>query len=364
MSTQESLLVAESPSSSSPDASPFTLVQPQAPERTPVSFPLNVDNTMLSAFDSCPQKFFNEFVLKLAARGESPDLHAGGCFAKALEVTRNGVYAQGKKLNEALADAWVAFNEEWGDYEPPDGHQKSREAMFFAVIEYFTEYPPHTDALQPLILHDGRPAVEFTFALPTQVLHPDTGAPILYSGRFDMLGIFNDQLCICDEKTAKQLGPSWIYQWGMRGQFIGYTFAARQYGFDVTHALIRGVGIYRTEPLIRFAQVFEQYPQHVIDRWWLNVHSKLHQMVGHYKSMRDRAQSQQHAHDFWPMSFGDGCTSYGNCMFQGMCRAQDQSAWYSDFSYRSWDPLKKNPTEGSVDVLKHLETVPFNPYDM
>ncbi len=343
-----------------PPVSASSLIRPHSAKANPVPlhFPECVDNTMLSAFDSCPQKFFNEFILGLSGHSKSPDLHAGGCFATAMEVVRRGVYRDGLSMEHALAEAWTAFVRQWGDYEPPENNNKTAENMFNAVVLYFREYPPETDVVQPLILDNGEPAIEFTFAMPTHIKHPDTGDPVLYGGRFDMLGKAFDQLAVVDEKTTKSLGPYWMKSWGMRGQFLGYIHAARQFNFPASHALVRGIGILKTE--IKFAQVFEQYPEFLIERWWDNVHRKLGQMVHYYEEM-STATTYAAAHHAFPMSFGDGCSSYGGCMFEGLCRTNERENWYSNFGNRVWDPLRKDPSEGSDANVVHLDPVAIDP---
>ena len=54
--------------------------------------PLHIDSTMMSCARSCLQKFFREFVEGYRPAGISIDLHAGGCFASALEETYKQVF--------------------------------------------------------------------------------------------------------------------------------------------------------------------------------------------------------------------------------------------------------------------------------
>ena len=75
---------------------------------TPI-LPAYIDSTMMSAFRSCPRKFYNEFILGLRPPGLSIDLHAGSAFAHCLEVVRKEVFINNLSLAEALLRASAAF---------------------------------------------------------------------------------------------------------------------------------------------------------------------------------------------------------------------------------------------------------------
>ncbi|KKL24790.1 hypothetical protein LCGC14_2411830, partial [marine sediment metagenome] len=161
----------------------------------------------------------------------------------------------------------------------------------------------------------------------------------------DMLGTYNSFGVIVDEKTATSLGASWAKAFAMRGQFMGYVFAAQQYGYDVSTALIRGIGILKTQ--YNHVQVIESYAQWQLDRWWVEVHEKLSRMVSMFGMMQEHAKSPTHAHRFWPYSYGDGCSSYSGCTFLHLCTVEDPPQWYGDYAKRVWNPLAKDPTAES-----------------
>lgn len=317
-----------------------------------LSFPTQIDSTMLATFDSCPQKFFIEYFLHLAPTGRSPDLHAGGAFATALEHTRRALYMHDLPLADAILPGLRAFMQYWGDYEPPEDHPKSRTNTFNAVLDYFAEYPPAQDPVQPYINEAGEPAVEFTFAEPTEILHPETQQPILHVGRFDMLGVYNKSLlAVVDEKTTKALGAMWAKQWMMRGQFIGYCRAAQRAGFDCSTAIIRGIAIQKTQ--YKHMQVIESFPRWQIERWWDETQRKIAQMIDYWHMTKyiieHNGLDYEKIHRMWPYSYGDACSSYGGCSFAHLCTVERPSEWYDNYSLRFWDPLKKDPTADSPD---------------
>jgi len=330
-------------------------------------FPTTVDNTMLSAFMSCPQKFFNEFSIGIAPSGISPDLHAGGCFASALETARYSIYAEGKSVFAAICDAYPIYTRQWGLYEPPDmgsrTNPKTYLSVFHALVDYFREYPPDEDPLQPYMLESGKPALEFTFAIPLPINHPVTGDPLLYSGRFDMLSEFApNMLCVLDEKTTKSFVHYWAKQWQMRGQFLGYVWAAQQHGYPCNHYAVRGIAIQKTQ-----IQHLELPPTPVttiqINDWYDNMLFKALRMVNCWGNMTEAglesqvdenhyAQDNPHAH--WDKSYVEACTQYGLCSFFDMCTSDEPAALYNTFERRHWDPLHKNPTADSPRANQDL----------
>ena len=321
------------------------------PSLSTLAFPEVVDSTMLAAFDSCAQKFFNEYILCLASTGISPDLHAGGAFAHGLHHARVAFYADGLARTAAAVAGARAFMEYYGDYEPPDklqngklsSHPKDFVNTLCALLDYFEFYPFDVDPIQPIMLASGKPAVEFTFAVPTEIMHPTTGQPIIYGGRCDMLATYNAFNCIVDEKTATSMGAQWAKAFAMRGQFMGYVFAAQHYGYDISTALVRGIAIQKTQ--FKHMQVIESYAKWQLTRWWTEVHRKLADMVSYWDLMQEHADTSPHR--MWPYSYGDGCSSYSGCTYLHLCTVEEPAQWYGDYAKRIWNPLEKDPTKDS-----------------
>ena len=302
------------------------------------SFPEIVDSTMISAFSDCPLKWYREYCLKLGSDVPNIHLHAGGAFARAIEVVRRHYYEGGCSVQESIEKAFIEYIRYWGDFEAPQGSPKSFERMWQALMFYFEEYPLETDNIQPYELGDGKKGIEFTFAIPLPVMHPETKQPILYAGRADMLGYYNNLVAVIDEKTASALGASWANQWKMRGQFLGYCWAAQQHGIPATTAIIRGVGILKTK--FTTVQVIQSYPQHLIDKWYRTMIGKVDMMAYYYNSNYSKGESR------FPMNFGNACSLYGGCFFTDLCQTNVPEEWYGDYGVRNWNPLHMNPTGG------------------
>lgn len=298
----------------------------------PFPFPTLVDSTMMSTFDACEMHFSYEYGRQMARLAISPDLHAGGAFAHGLAIVRAGLYKYKLTFEDAFTAGVRGMFEFWGDFDPPDLHPKSLGNMIGALENYFQEYPVGEELYLPLILNDGTPAVEFTIAVPTEVPHPQTGDPIIYAGRFDMLGVYDDSfLCVVDEKTAKSLPGDWATQWGVKGQMLGYCFGAQSYGYAVSTVVIRGIAILQT--MYKHLQVVEEIPQWQIDRWWEVTNKKIRRMV------------QAWEQDDWMLSYGDGCNSFfRNCSFMELCLSRNPENSFLNYQKRVWNPLEKDPT--------------------
>lgn len=305
-----------------------------------------VDSTMITCFRSCPRKFYNEFILGLRPSGISVDLHAGGAFAHALEIVRKEVHLNGRSLREALLRGQGAFEIYWGDFEIPEFKKtnKTPDRVWAAVESYFTQYPPLTDHIQPYKV-DGKPTFEFTFAIPLEPavpnpvtregffpVHPVTGEPFLYVGRFDMLGEYLGRPTVEDDKTSGSgFYAGWTEKWDLRSQFIGYTWACQQMGIPVEDVCVRGVGIQKTQ--IAHAEVIKPYSNHLRELWLNQLRRDLWRLVDMWNE------------GYFDYNLGDSCTDFGNCMFIQPCQSPDPEPWLKTFDVRRWDPTKADPTK-------------------
>lgn len=306
-----------------------------------VKFPEVIDGSMRGDFVSCGTMFNLRSCHNLTSITPSIHLHAGGVFARGCEVFRKKYYSEGsptKGDHEAcLAEAILAMFIRWGDYTPTftwegDLKNKGLDKLILALGLYFEEYSPASDHIQPLI-RNGEPEVEFSFAIPIPgVTHPDTGDPLLYAGRFDMIGVYQDARFNVDEKTTGQFGASWSQQWKMRAQFTGYTWAANEYGNKVVGTIVRGVRF--TTKAIDFAECITYRPQWEIDRW-------LEQLIRDAKRMVQAYES-----GIFDYNLDSSCASYGGCQYRVLCESNQPERWVDGyFARRIWNPLAQDPEE-------------------
>jgi hypothetical protein len=290
-------------------------------------FPHTFDSTMLAAFRSCPQKMFRTYVQHWKPQGESVHLVAGGAFAKGIEVARKAFYEQGLSQEESCGAGLAALIKAYGSFECPPDSGKSLERTAGALEFYFDRYPLGADGMQPLEL-GGKPAIEFSFAEPLPIAHPVTGDPILYTGRADLLASFASGKYVVDEKTTSSLGASWSRQWEMRGQFTGYSWAARQAGIKTDGCIVRGVSIlktkYDTQQVITYRTDWE------IDRWL-------------DQSLRDIARAvAMWKEGHWDYALDGACGEYGGCSMVTVCKSPNPESWLPMyFTQRVWDPLAR-----------------------
>lgn len=309
---------------------------------TELSFPKVIDSSIRSSFVSCPRQFFYSHFLHLRRPEPSVHLHFGKCFASALETTRLAFWGEGISAIPAVAKGCTKLIQQWGDWEPSENIVNSRagvktlEAALDAFLTYWERFPLGQDGITPLMI-EGRPCVEMSFALPIpHVRHPD-GDPLIYAGRFDMIGHFNNALFIVDEKTTTQLGSAWRSNWTLRGQLSGYAWGARSYGVEAAGCIIRGVGIMKQS--IQFEEAILSRPPWQVDQWLNQLQRDCTRMLQLWHRMK-----QFHAdapHEAWDQSFDSACTAYGGCGYVDLCDTPEPHRFYGDYVRQPWNPLDR-----------------------
>lgn len=296
--------------------------------------PSHIDSTMRSAFVKCKQSFFTEFVLGLRPARTSIHLHAGGAFSGALERFYTETWTNHEQKDIALARSHQTFLNLWGNYEYERTDAKSRENIWAAVESYVATYPPASDPVQPYIV-EGKPTYEFSFAIPLDDAifprHPVTGDPFIYVGRADLLGTYYGRPVIRDEKTAGRLESNWSEHWDMRGQFLGYCWAAQRGGINVSTVVVRGVILTKTN--IRQVEAIKLYSHWEIERWYQQLARDLHSLV---KCWND---------GWFDYNLGEACSSYGGCVFLPRCKSPVPSRHNAAYVVKRWNPLLRNPVD-------------------
>lgn len=297
-------------------------------DQQPIPFPTWVDNSLLKAFRSCDRKAYWEGFRKQTLKGGNVNLHAGGAFARGLEVARRSFYEQGMSETDAIALGISALIAAYGAFETPDTSAKSWERMAGALDYYLQEWPLATDEAQPLTI-EGKRTIEFSFSLPIPgTHHPETDEPILLTGRSDMIGAYEGANFVVDEKTTGQLGATWASQWQIQSQFKGYTWAAQQYGYSVIGCIIRGIAIRKTGYDKSEAIIY--HTQRELDEWLFQTQRTIDRMIESWRS------------EYWHMNLGDVCSAYGGCAFRPLCESPDPEPYLGIYyEPRDWNPLHK-----------------------
>lgn len=293
-----------------------------------IPFPHAIDSTTLAAFRSCPQKAFRTYFQHFKPLGESVHLVAGKAFAEGIEHARRAYYEQNLSAEDSVGFGLKALIQSYGDFECPPESAKSLERTAGALEFYFQSYPLGVDSAIPLKFPDGRSGIEFSFAQPLPITHPLTGDPILYTGRADMIAEFAGGVYIYDEKTTSQLGASWGKQWEMRSQFTGYCWAAREYGYNPSGVIVRGVSILKTKYGTLECPTYRS--DYEIDRWLEQVCRDIERMQYAWKS------------GYWDYNLDHSCAEYGGCSLLQVCKSSDPDRWLETYyERRVWDPLAR-----------------------
>lgn len=300
-------------------------------------FPAVLDSSILLTA-VCPTKFLYQYCLNLSPSSKSVHLHAGGAFAHAIETVRKSFYLQNKTLDICIYDGWRALIDYWGDYDevPTEGSGSYKDFynVSAALFDYFRNYNPESDHIQPFRKHDGSPAVEFTFSIPLPIMHPTSGEPLIYAGRCDMIGQYQNSICIVDEKTSYMFPSDWSKNFSMRGQFIGYTWAARHFGIKADMCVVRGIAIQQKS--IKHLEAILTFPSWQIERWQGEMLRKVQYLVDCWN-----------AQDF-PLNYGSECSSYSGCPMMDLCQSSSPEAWLDTFAVRKWNPLSKATKDGGA----------------
>ena len=294
-------------------------------------FPEVIDSSLLAAFRSCPRKAQLEFFEHWKARDPSVHLIAGAAYAKGLEVARKAYYVEGQPPDDAIALGLSALLAAYGDFQCPEDSAKSPARMAGALEFYFERYPLTTDPAVPMELPGGTRGIEFSFVEPIEATHPETGNPLLYCGRMDMLVNLEGMALGEDDKTTSQLGASWPRQWDLRSQFTSYVWGAGRAGIKLDGFLVRGVSILKTK--YDTLQAITYRPAWQIDRWYEQVLKDVRRMVECWES------------GYWDYNLDHACAEYGGCPFSQVCQmSQPEALLEQRFQRRRWDPVQRTET--------------------
>lgn len=291
-------------------------------------FPTVLDSTIMAAFRSCPAKAKMEFIDHWKSREPSVHLHAGAAYAAGLEAARVAYFLHGDSPEDAVASGLQTLLEHYGDFQCPPDSAKSAERTAGALEFYFSSYPLETDKAIPMTLPSGKRGIEFSFAEPIDLIHPETGDPILYCGRMDMMVDYEGMKLGEDDKTTSQLGPTWSRQWDLRSQFTGYTWGAARAGIKLDGFLVRGVSILKSK--YDTQQAITYRPEWQIKRWYEQL-------------LRDGARMiQSWKEGYFDYNLDHACAEYGGCQFKSVCQMrQPEALLRQQFVRRRWDPVAR-----------------------
>jgi len=326
-------------------------------------FPEVFDSSIVNDLKKCPAKFLLAHCQDWKGHGGNVHLKAGGAFASGCEAVRrafymgeykhwspggsgiegNWYYTQGPDSNRELAiqNGVEVLMREYGDFEAPlygSGAAKTLDRMAGALIFYWDNYPLNHDTAFPVMLPGNKRGIEFNFTEVLPIDHPDTGNPLLYTGRLDAVLNFAGSHWGFDEKTTGSLGSSWGDKWGLRGQFIGYTWGCRQAGLPIKGIVVRGVSILKTK--YECQESINEFPDWMVDQWYVELLEWIDDAKKAYLARR------------WRHNYGDACDDFGGCAFKRACAyppANQLAFLETTMERRHWDPVLRTETLLSKD---------------
>lgn len=302
-----------------------------------MSFPPALDNTMISAFRACPTKFWWRHVENLQ-RGEiSIHLVSGGAFARGLEVVRKCYFDHGLSFETSLSHGAAALYSSYGNIDPiPKYANKSASNMVGALAYYFEVWPINRIIRPYRPSEQARHTIEWNFSVPIPgCLHPDTGKPLLYCGRFDMVGEHENGLRLGeDDKTTSQLGDSWFNRWRLSNQIIGYTWGAREHNLNIGGFNVRGISLLKND--FGHAESVVLVNDWEIERFKVNLTLTVHRMIEAYETFKREGNADvAFEHDM-----GGSCNAYGGCDYLNLCTTKNPESFIPIHYVKSvWNPL-------------------------
>ena len=315
---------------------------PETPHDPPltieqIKFPSIIDNSMCDDFRKCEQRWFYKHCRKLAMLDENVHLVAGGAYARGLEVIRKAYFDEGMELRPAIRKGIRAAIIYYGAFEPHGkNYNKNIWRVIGAIEHHFNRWPIDSRLIPYKPEGATKHAIEFSFAEPIPYLsNPDTGDPLLYSGKCDFIGIDVEAGIIgpVDDKTTTQLGDYWLSKWDLSAQMYGYIWASRRAGYNSVAAFIRGVSILKTKFGDADARTYASDNQ--IMKWEHNLLATVERMIACYRAFRNN-----HPHPF-QMAMGGACTDFGGCAFKTLCESDDPEIWIPvNFTVNKWNPLE------------------------
>lgn len=318
-------------------------------------FPTVIDSSLVAAFRACQTLGRYDFFDHWKPKQHSVHLHAGAAYARGMEVARTAYYLgtyifpiiedgmlvgwkeeqhEPGRVADSMQCGLVALMAAYGNFQCPPESAKSMERTAGAYEYYWSMYPFESDRAIPISLPSGKRGIEFNFVEPIDATHPETGDPILYTGRMDMIVDYNGQMFGEDDKTTSQLGATWSRKWDLRSQFTGYCWGGRRNKLPLAGFIVRGVSILKTKYETQEAITYR--PQFMIDEWYEQLVTKdVPQMIQAWESGK------------WGMNLDEACNAYGGCPFKQVCLAspENRDGWLrTSFERRKWDPVSRTET--------------------
>lgn len=309
------------------DTSDNTSFSPQFP-----GLQLAIDSTSLGEFKTCPRKYYYSIILGWQQKETSVHLTFGILMHGSVERYHHAK-ARGLKHEASLQESvkWL-LGETWNKILSRPSLMgdtyKNRLTLLRTVVWYLDQYGDN-DALETVVLANGKPAVELSFSFDSGYRSSLTGEPVVFCGHLDRLARLNGDVYIPDLKTTKsELSPWFWQQFNPNNQFGMYTLA----GQVVWNQPVKGL-------IVDGAQVLansSRFARHMISMDAASIQEWHREAIWNVRLMEGCASV-----GFWPRN-DKSCGNYGGCAFIPICSRSPggRDAWLPvEYKKRTWDPL-------------------------
>lgn len=301
---------------------------------------LAVDSTSLGAFKTCPRFYHYSVMLGYQPRQESVHLTFGLLIHGGVERYHHAK-AQGlshgdsldKALDWGLRQTWnKELQRPWASLDS----YKNRWTFVRTLVWYLDKYGEH-DALETVVLANGKPAVELSFSFASGFVAASTGEAILFCGHLDRLATLNGVPYIPDVKTTKsELNQRYWNSHNPSNQFSMYDLA----GQIVWQLPVKGIIVDGCQVLVgssRFERHLIPRDEAQRDEWYRATGTWLASMntaATEYERWGEQAYPQNET----------SCGKFGGCEFQQICSRSPvaRKQWLeTGYKRRVWDPLQR-----------------------
>lgn len=292
------------------------------------TFQTHWDSTSLGALKNCARLYKFSILDQWSAKNKSHHLTFGGLYASGVERYAH-LRAKGLPHDAAVLGVvrWVLEasgsrgpSGEWLPWNSNDT-TKNRYTLVRTLVWNFEEHL--NSPFKPVILANGRPAVELSFNFPAFELDGET---ISLAGHMDQIVDLDGKLFVLDDKTTgSALSASYFHRYTPDNQMSLYSIAGKVIlGRPIAGVLVRAAQI--GVNFARFATAQVTRPPAVLDEWmadfraWVRL-AKTHALANH-----------------WPGN-DKHCVM---CDFRRVCAVSPshREAWLKeDFEKRVWNPL-------------------------
>jgi hypothetical protein len=295
------------------------------------------DSTSVTAFATCPRKYYYSILQGWTSELRSVHLVFGGHYATALEhyhkhraVGMEHEDAERLVVLEAMLETWDHDRDDNGLRIPGTGKpqdwlhaSKTRDTLIRSIVWYLETYK--NDPMQTVILANGKAAVEYSFSV-------NLNNEYIYCGHIDRLVNYGGDIYVQDQKTSgAQITGKFFDNFSPDYQMTGYTWAG-----DIAFALpVKGVVI----DAAYIAVGFTDFGRGFVGRNTPQL-EEFREEVLHYIGLAKAC----HESGYYPMN-RTACGNYGGCEFRKVCSSVPgirKNLLEGGFKKRDrWDPLKR-----------------------